>query len=259
MSFLDDPRVSGIVFYPRKVPVPDDLASNIKVLEFLLDDGVLIGGYIFINSEDLPTILLFHGNGEIALDYRYFTETYFECGVNLAVVDFRGYGHSSGNPFYTSLISDAFPIYKEFRKWMEENGLKNSLFVQGRSLGSACASEIGAHDPEDLRGIIFESGFGSIYNMMTRLFRVNGPGITKEALEKHSNDTRVKQFKKPVLIIHGTIDWIIPCDEGQLLYDSVPEGVEKKLIMIEGAGHNDIFSYTKMYFTPLKAFIDKFK
>ncbi len=259
MSFLDHPNVSNIVFYPRKEPIPNELDPNIKVLNFHLNEKVLIGGYCYLKHSNLPTILLFHGNGEIALDYQYFVQSFFECGVNLAVVDFRGYGHSSGKPFYTSLISDAFPIYKEFRKWMEENGLINSLFVQGRSLGSTCASEIGAHNPEDLRGIIFESGFGSIHDMMTRLFRVSGPEITKKALEKYSNDTRVKLFKKPTLIIHGTMDWIIPCDEGKLLYNSIPDGIEKKLIMIEGAGHNNIFSYKEEYFKPLKEFVQKFK
>ena len=94
---------------------------------------------------------------------------------------------------------------------------------------------------------------------MTRLFGVRGQNITPEFLSEYSNDTRVKQFKKPVLIVHGTMDWIIPNSEGNLLYESVPTSVEKKLIMIEGAGHNDIFSFEKEYFTPLKEFIQKFK
>jgi pimeloyl-ACP methyl ester carboxylesterase len=257
--FLDDPRISSVVFYPRKISKPSNLNPNIKVLEFQISENLLIGGFFYLNKIDLPTILLFHGNGEIAFDYQYFAQLFFECGVNLAVVDFRGYGFSSGTPIYSSLISDAIPIYNEMKKWMDENNLKNSLFVLGRSLGSACASEIGSHNPKDLRGIIFESGFGSIYNMMTRLFRVSGSNITPEALKEYSNDTRIEKFKKPVLIIHGTMDWIIPSDEANVIFNALPEEVEKKLVMIEGAGHNDIFSYRKEYFTPLKEFIEKFK
>jgi len=256
--FLDEPRISNIVFYPRKVPIPTNLRSNIKALKFQLNDEILIGGYFYLQDESLPTILLFHGNGEIALEYQYFAPVYFEYGVNLAVADFRGYGHSSGEPYYSSLVTDALPIYNKFKKWMDDNNLKDSLFVQGRSLGSVCAAEIGSHNPEDLKGVIFESGFGSIYNMMTRTFKIRDSKVTAEAQE-FSNDTRIKRFQKPVLIIHGTKDWIIPNTEAKVIYDAIPEGVDKKLVMIEGAGHNDIFSYQKEYFFPLKEFIKKYK
>jgi len=257
--FLDDPRISNVVFYPRKVKVPEDLPLNIKVLRFQINESIEIGGICYLKDVDLPTILMFHGNGEIALDYSYFFPLYHDCDVNLAVADFRGYGFSTGRPVYSGLINDAMPIYNQFKQWMIDNGLKNSLFVQGRSLGSVCAAEIGSHNPSDLRGIIFESGFASIYNMMTRLFQVQGPEITKERLAEYSNDTRVRKFEKPTLVIHGTADWIVPYEEGKLIYETIPEGVEKQLITIEGAGHNNIFSFDIEYFRPLKAFIEKFK
>lgn len=257
--FLDDPRVSQVVFYPRKIEEPEDLEENIKPIRLNIHNDVLIGGILYVNNINLPTILLFHGNGEIALDYKYFYNLFFDCGVNLAVMDFRGYGFSSHEPTYTSLIKDAIPIYNEFKQYMQDKDLQGSLFVQGRSLGSVCAAEIGSHNPEELKGIIFESGFASIYNMMTRLFNVSGPNITKEKLKKYSNKVRVEQFEKPTLIIHGTQDWIIPDSEGELLYDSVPDNADKKLVMIKGAGHNNIFSYQKEYFTALEEFIQEYK
>jgi len=257
--FIDDPTISRAVFYPRKTQIPKDTPSNIKVLKLQINAGTLIGGFLFLNNPNLPTVLLFHGNGEIASDYQYFAPVFFECGINLAVVDFRGYGFSSGTPFYTSLILDAMPIYKEFTKWVNENNLKDSVFVLGRSLGSVCAAEIGSHNPKDLKGIIFESGFSSAYNMMTRLFGISSPMLTPDSLSEYSNDTRAMKFTKPALIIHGTQDDIIPKSEGELLYKNLPENIDKKLVLIDGAGHNDIFSYTKEYFTPLIEFIQKFK
>ena len=256
---IDNPAISNIVFFPRVTPVPRQLDSNVDILNFKITEDIRIGGFFYLNNLELPTILLFHGNGEIALDYKYFKDKFFDCNVNLAVVDYRGYGFSSGKPFYTSLISDAIPIYNKFYKWMGEKNLKDSLFVQGRSLGSICAAEIGSHNPDSLRGIIFESGFASAYNMMTRLFRVNGPGITPEGLREYSNDSRIVRFQKPVLVIHGTEDWIIPFEEGKLIYDCIPSGIEKKLVLIEGAGHNNIFSFKDEYTTPLKEFIEKYK
>ncbi len=256
---IDNPAVSNIVFYPRKIAVPNDLNPNSDILKLNIGNGVEIGGFFYKNDVKNPTILLFHGNGEIAYDYQYIAPMFFEINVNLAVVDFRGYGFSSGEPYYTCLISDAMPIYTVFREWMDQNGLLNSLFVLGRSLGSVCAAEIGSHNPADLRGIIFESGFASVYNIMTNLFRINSPYLTSDSLKKYSNDTRVRKFKKSTLLIHGTIDRIIPLTEAELLYKNLPNDIDKRLILIEGAGHNTILSFKEEYFKPISEFVLKYK
>lgn len=256
---LDNSSVSSIVFYPQKRPIPSKLDSYIEVLKFKIEKSIIIGGYFYLNDIDLPTILLFHGNGEIALGYKSIAPIFFDCNVNLAVMDYRGYGFSSGEPYYTSLITDAMSIYNEFTKWMDNRGLYDSLFVQGRSLGSICAAEIGSQNPENLKGIIIESGFASIYNLITNLFRVSSSQLTPLSLSKYSNDTRIKKFKKPVLIIHGTSDWIIPSSEGELIYQNLSVSIDKKLVLIEGAGHNDILMYRDKYFNPLSEFIEKYK
>ena len=256
---IDNPTVSNLIFYPRKTKVPENLESNIKVLELEISDNISIGGFFYGNNKENPTILLFHGNGEIASDYQYISHLFWECNINLAVVDFRGYGFSSGEPYYTSLISDAMPIYNAFMQWMDDMNYFDSLFVQGRSLGSVCAAEIGAHNPPKLKGIIFESGFASIFNMMTNLFGVRNPDLTPDSLKEYSNDTRVQKFNIPTLIIHGTRDGIIPYSESQLIHQNLPNSVEKKLILIDKAGHNNILSFKQDYFLPLSEFVQKYK
>ena len=256
---IDNPAVSDIIFYPRKMLIPELEDSNVRILRFQIHKNVELGGFFYLNKPNLPTILLFHGNGEIAADYQYFLNFFFRCNANLAVIDFRGYGFSTGNPFYTSLIIDALPVYTEFIKWINNNHFNNSICVQGRSLGSICAAEIGSHNPESLHGIIFESGFASIYDMMSRLFRISGSQISPEFLSEYSNDTRIRKFKKPVLVIHGTLDWVIPVYQGKLIFENIPDGIEKKLVLIEGAGHNNISSFEDEYITPLKEFINKNK
>ncbi|MFX0032782.1 MAG: alpha/beta hydrolase [Candidatus Hermodarchaeota archaeon] len=258
-SIIDNPVVSNIIFYPRGGSIPSTLDSNIEILKFTMEKNVILGGFFFLNDITLPTILLFHGNGEIALEYRPIAPMFFECNVNLAVVDYRGYGFSSGTPYFTSLINDSMIVYQQFINWMIEKGLNRSIFIQGRSLGSVCAAEIGSHNPKDLKGVIFESGFANLYNIVTYLFRVSSSEVTPESLSKYSNDTRIKQFKKPVLVIHGTSDFIIPHSEGELIYKNLPVDIDKYLVMIEGAGHNDILMYHDKYFDPLSEFIEKFK
>ncbi len=257
--FLDDPNISNIIFYPRKHPIPKNIGPNVKILKFQINDEILIGGFFYLNDKNFPTILLFHGNGEIAADYQYFLPLFFKCGVNLAVVDYRGYGFSTGRPRFSCLFEDALPIYNHFTKWMDEQELHDSLFILGRSLGSTCAAEIGSNNPPRVRGIIFESGIGSIQQILTDLFQIRIPQILPESLQQWSNDTKAAKIKKPVLIIHGTNDWIVPYKHAKILFDALPDEIDKRLISIEGAGHNNIFQFTQEYFTPLKGFIEKYK
>ena len=94
---------------------------------------------------------------------------------------------------------------------------------------------------------------------MTNLFRVQSPYLTPNSLKDYSNDTRVQKFQIPTLIIHGTTDWIIPYSESQLLYQNLPNNVEKKLVLIDKAGHNNILSFKQDYFLPLSEFVQKYK
>lgn len=263
-SFIDNPTVSNQIFFPPRF-ISSTLSSAmysdsfIKELRFTITKKITLTGYFFLNNDELPTILLFHGNGELAAGYYGLVDFFFDCGVNLAVVDYRGYGSSSGRPIYSGLISDALPIYNGLSNWIIRNKLNNSIFILGRSIGSIPASEIGAHNPNNLCGIIFSSGFASLYYMMTEVFRVTGPDVTPEGLKEYSNDTRIKNFQKPVLIIHGTQDFLIPYSESSSIYNHIPKGVEKKLVLIEGANHNNIFLFKEEYTTPLKEFISKNK
>ena len=256
---IDNPVVSKQVFFPRKTNIPLNLDSTIEVFKLPIDKKVVIGGLLYLKDTDISTVLLFHGNGEIALDYQFAAPLYFKCDVNLAVIDYRGYGFSSGEPYFTSLIFDAMPIYNNFKIWAEKFGLLDSFFIQGRSLGSVCAAEIGAHNPELVKGIIIESGFASLYNMMTNIFRIESDMLTPNSLASYSNDIRVRKFSKPTLIIHGVEDYVIPSSEGVLLYNNLPENIEKELVLIEGVGHNTISMQHKEYFDSFNKFTSTFK
>ncbi|MFO8018499.1 MAG: alpha/beta fold hydrolase [Promethearchaeia archaeon] len=215
---------------------------------------------MFHYNYELPTVLLFHGNGEIAMDYRDLSSLYFKIGVNLAVIDFRGYGFSDGEPSYLSLLEDAYPAYNQFTKWKNRHNLENSsLFLEGRSLGSVCAAEIGSKNPENLKGIIFESGFADTYHIMTRLFGLGYSDLTREKMKPYSNIGRIEKINKPVLILHGTRDWIVPIEEGKKIYNTLPENINKKFIEIKGASHNTMFTFQDKYFPVVVNFIKKYK
>ncbi len=148
LTFLDNDRILQLVFHPRKhYGSPPRETEDTYSLKFNIAEGIEISGRMYLsdNSKISPTILFFHGNGEIASDYDFIGPTYQQLGINFFVADYRGYGNSSGSPTFSSMISDSHLIYTSFKDYLTTNGFTGGLAVMGRSLGSACAIEIVSH------------------------------------------------------------------------------------------------------------------
>ena len=94
---LDDQRISRAVFYPRSEAhgyTPRGIATTTE------SGTVQICGYLHPDPSARALMLFFHGNGEIAADYDDLAEFYVGCGVSFWVLDYRGYGRSTGAPSY---------------------------------------------------------------------------------------------------------------------------------------------------------------
>ncbi|KKM23428.1 hypothetical protein LCGC14_1615280 [marine sediment metagenome] len=130
---IDNPAVSDIVFYPRKIPIPEREELNVRILRFQIQKNVELGGFFYLNNPNFPTILFFHGNGEIAADYQSFLNFFFKCDVNLAVIDFRGYGLSEGTKNIPQIDMDMLAAAQTLQKETEK------IYVIGASMGGIAA------------------------------------------------------------------------------------------------------------------------
>ncbi|MBC2715521.1 MAG: alpha/beta hydrolase [Desulfobacteraceae bacterium] len=255
LSVLDRPEILNFLFHPRKEsgrPVP----SFAIIQDIETDDGIHIGARLYLTDPDMPHILFFHGNGEIAEDYDDIGSIYMNYGLNFLVVDYRGYGRSNGLPGISSMFSDAHYVFNHFSGWMAQNQRKGPLWIMGRSLGSASAIELAASYPEIIKGLIIESGFAHTLPLLERL------GIQTETLniedsQVFSNAGKLTRFVGPTLILHGQYDQIIPLHHGHDLFEHSPAS-QKKLHVINGADHNTLLMIGgKTYFEIIKIFIDQ--
>src|SRR5262249_157568 len=71
--------------------------------------GVSLGARHYRGDIGSPTILYFHGNGEVVGDHDSIAPLYHRAGLDLFVVDYRGYGRSGGKPSFAALVEDAHP------------------------------------------------------------------------------------------------------------------------------------------------------
>jgi alpha-beta hydrolase superfamily lysophospholipase len=233
---FDKPEICRLLFYPRR---EWDLFRNNATESFMIQvqKDVAVGARFHEAGKGAPTILFFHGNGEIAADYDDFGATYRQMGINFLPVDYRGYGLSSGNPTMTAMMRDAHLIFASVLSWLAERTFNGPFVVMGRSLGSSPALEVARHYGERIDGLVIESGFARILPLLC-LLGVDDPKLTEESGPQ--NLEKIRQVKKPTLIIHAEGDQIIPITEGMDLYGAAA-AVRKRMIKITGADHNDIF------------------
>lgn len=250
-SVIDSPQIVNMMFYPRQAytPVPKN-AFDMKVA---VDNNVEVALRWHILGPDQPSVLFFHGNGEVIYDYDMVAPLFKDAGVNLILADYRGYGASGGAPSFKNVVHDAQVILKSVQQELGKRGFRQELWFMGRSLGSLSALELAANYPDQAKGLIIESGFANVANIMRHLgffpAEVNTERFDQECIDM------VKRINMPTLIIHGDRDQIVPYGEAQDMYDNLASA-EKKMITINNAGHNDImYIGIREYFTELEYFI----
>ncbi|MBN2401874.1 MAG: alpha/beta fold hydrolase [Spirochaetes bacterium] len=254
IKVLDQPEIHQVLFYPVKMPQSEK--SDKRNLFFEVEPGIKIGCRFYISDKKHPTILFFHGNGEVAHDYDDIAPVFNERKVNLLVADYRGYGHSDGFPTIANILNDAGKVFYAAAKMLEDNGYVKKLYIMGRSLGSLCAVEI-AQENKKCKGLIVESGSATNfrnYLAISGLIPFDHP-VWEEG-RNFFNKEKIRRITIPTLIMHAEYDSLIPLSEAKILFDN-SGAKNKKLVIIPHADHNTImFADETLYFNSLMEFIE---
>ncbi len=251
---LDKPEILSQLFHPRqeaKTALPEGAFD----IDFIMDQQCTLGCRFYIHGKTSPSILYFHGNGEIVCDHDEIASEYVNSGCNLLVMSYRGYGWSTGYPTVKSFFSDARKLFAEVEVQFRDLGFSGPIFVMGRSLGSACAIDLALKFRNSIKGLILESGFADTLPLLELLgVSLSGSDITEN--DCFRNREKISQVTLPTLILHGALDQLIPVSEAEKLQmDSAARS--KQFFVIPGAAHNTMITTAgKHYFLTIKRFID---
>ena len=261
-SILDRPEVLMFLFHPRAEPTLPSQAADSRAypagstdLLIPVADEVAIGARFHMAESSGANILFFHGNGEIVADYDELGGVYNQMGINFLAVDYRGYGRSTGNPTVSAMMQDCHSIFDFMCSWLGKNNYPGPIILMGRSLGSASVLELAAVHSNMIGGLIVESGF-AYAGPLLRLLGIDLDVLGFKEEKGFNNIDKIEKFNKPTLIIHAEYDHIIPFSDGQALHDACPS-VDKTLLKISGANHNDIFMRgLQEYLAAVKKLVD---
>ena len=220
-SGLDHPEILMHLFHPRQEWNNAGDQNGGEDILIPVEDHIVVGARLHLCAKNAPTILFFHGNGEIVSDYDEIAPFYNRNGINFLPVDYRGYGRSTGKPTVTTMMRDCHRIFHFVKEQSAATGHTGPLILMGRSLGSASALELAFHYKDQMDGLIIESGF-AFAGPLLRLLGVNFRAMGLDEGVGFKNASKIKTFSKPTLIIHAEHDHIIPFSDGQALFDACP-------------------------------------
>ncbi len=225
-----------LIYYPAKFPEgdwePDGLVR--EEVFFETENGVMLHGWFCAVPGPNVVILHSHGNaGNIThrADLARLWQQHLRASVFL--YDYRGYGRSAGRPSEEGLYRDVRAAYR----WLtEKKGVAaTDVVLWGESIGAAVALDLALNVPH--RALVLEAPFTSAVDMGRRLF----PWAPVRLLmrTRFDNLAKIRRIRRPVLIIHGTNDSIVPFDMGRRLFEAAPE--PRRFLAVQGADHNDLW------------------
>jgi fermentation-respiration switch protein FrsA (DUF1100 family) len=240
------------LIYPRgfpagsrtDVPTPSRFGiTNAESIELPTPDGETLHAYLLRPSNTSLsksiTMLLFHGNaGNIGHRLPIGKVLADSLGCSVLMLEYRGYGKSTGTPDEDGLTIDAQTGLDYIRQRSDLMGSK--LVIYGQSLGGAVAIKLVAANQQqgDIAGVILENTFVSIRKLIPVAF----PPAKYLARLCHqywaSEDTLPKITAKiPMLFLSGLKDEIVPAGMMRTLYDICK--VETKIWRaFENGSHN---------------------
>ncbi|RAH48141.1 alpha/beta hydrolase [Aspergillus brunneoviolaceus CBS 621.78] len=244
--------VRSELIYPRNVPVdartlvpkPQQFGiTDYEELHLPTPDGETLHA-LFIRptrkriAQDL-TVLMFHGNaGNIGHRIPIAKILQEILGCNVLMLEYRGYGLSTGTPDEAGLKVDAQTGLDYLRQRAETKD--SQIVVYGQSLGGAVAIDLVAknQDKGAIAGMILENTFLSIRKLIPTVF----PPARYLARLCHqywtSEEVLPKITKVPILFLSGLKDEIVPPSNMTQLF-AVCKSSRKVWRTLPNGGHND--------------------
>ncbi len=225
-----------LIFRPEKLDAAYRFSFEqpFKELNFKREDDALLNALYFTVPDPKGVILYFHGNQGSLKRWGVIASSLTKYGYNVLVMDYRGYGKSTGMVSELNLQNDARFFYKELLQQFPQD----QIIVYGRSLGTHFATLVASENKP--QRLILESPFTTMMDVAQARFPILP---VKYFLKFPFNSSQcIEKLSCSLTIFHGTDDKVVPYRLGRQLFEQAA-GTDKTLITVPGGAHNDLASF----------------
>jgi fermentation-respiration switch protein FrsA (DUF1100 family) len=214
---------------PRQAAVP----GGVQVVYIDSPQGRVEGWFIpgdGVSAEAPgPVVIFAHGNAELIDYWPDGLYGYTRLGVSVLLPEYRGYGRSPGDPSQRAIGEDFTSFYDRVIQRPEVD--PSRVVLHGRSIGGGVAAQLASDRPS--AALILQSSPSSIKRIAARFlvpwFLVRDPFDSVRV---------VRDYKQPVLVMHGSADRIIPPSHARRLANAAANPISR-LIMYR-VDHNTL-------------------
>ena len=239
-----------LLFYPQ--PAAGDPRGpagwRVEPIRHRATDGTLLEGVLVSPPrERTPLVIYYGGNAEEATSFAPLAEANYGERA-LLLVNYRGYGRSSGEPSERALVRDALELYDEVARRPDIDA--RHVVLHGRSLGTGVAVQVAAQRPA--RCVILTSPFDSALAVAKAVY----PWLPVAILMRHPFDSisLAPRVKAPALVLIGEADTLIAPRHSDALIAAWAGPTER--VSFPGLGHNELDLHPR-YDAAVRAFLDR--
>jgi uncharacterized protein len=228
-------NLTSLFFYPQAqyVRTPTDINLAYEEVTMQAHDGTeLVSWFLPATAQvtkaaDTPIVLFLHGNAENISTHIGSVYWLPEQGVNVFLLDYRGYGHSQGEPYIPAIYQDV----EASLIWLRKRYPNKRVYILGQSIGSAIATTSMAmfKDEYDVSGLVLDASLTG-YRDIAQHVALSSPitwimwPFTWLLPTQWDPVEYIDQISpKPILMLHSQGDGILPYELGQELFNKAKQ------------------------------------
>lgn len=238
-----------MTFYPytKLSATPKDWNLKFDDVELTSSDGIQLHGWYLPANKSMQVVLFFHGNGGNISHRRESLEIFHSLGLNVLIIDYRGYGRSKGNISEQGLYLDAMAAWQYLVN--KRNFEPRNIIIFGRSLGGAVATHLAAQ--VNNKALIVESTFSSVKDMASIIMPVMSKLIYLRY--KFNTEKLISKIDSPLLLMHSQEDDVVPYELGEKVFAAAES--PKYFFELQGKHNDGFMTDTSNYKKAIKWFI----
>lgn len=228
------------LFKPEKLP-PDFQfkyeEQTVQEHNLYIGDDVRINGVHFSVDKPKGVVMYLKGNSRSIKGWGKFAIDFNRMGFDVVMVDYRGFGKSTGRRSEREIKGDLQRVYDILKSKVPEK----YVIIYGRSMGSGFAAKLASNNSP--RMLVLESPYYSMKKMAKRYI----PFMPASLILKFPLRTYkwIKYVECPIKIIHGTKDTLIPYKSSLSLANIKPNIT--RLYSVIGGGHNNLHTFEEYH------------
>lgn len=244
---------SGLVYYPgvgrEASATPREAGLAYETVSLRAEDGETLHGWWVPAVPARGTVIFFHGNAGNVSHRLPYLQGLHGLGLSTLIVDYRGYGRSTGRPSEEGTYRDAWAAWEYAQR--ERGVTPERLVLFGESLGAGVATWLATRVTP--RALVLQAPFTSVNDLGSEIYWF----LPVRLLSRfgYDNVERVRGLRTPLFVAHSVDDEIVPYRHGRRVFEAAAQ--PDTFVSMRG-GHNDAFIFGQREWTErLAAFLER--